>query len=216
MINIGGNISDIYVGSTKIAEAYIGNELVYSAEPDVIIMTSETNAGMLAICYAQGWAKHSDYMTLKEAQKVTDIGTAFRQKTDLTSLEELKYFTSLTSIATNAFRNNTNLTNGRIHIPEGVTSVGQDLVAYSSTSLTLIFPSTLTSIHSNFRRNCACTVVFQNETIPTISNGAATLGTVQNFTQKYYVPDNSYDEYKAIMPTNMRSSQLLNLSTFVW
>lgn len=33
MININGNISEVYVGSTKIAEAYIGSEMVYSAEP---------------------------------------------------------------------------------------------------------------------------------------------------------------------------------------
>ena len=215
MINISGNINELYVGSTKIAEAYIGDELVYSAEPDVIIMTSETNAGMLSVCYAQGWAKHSDYMTLKEAQKVTNIGTVFRYKTEVTSLEELKYFTSLTTIATNAFRNNANL-NGRIYIPEGVTSVGYDIVAYGKASITLILPKTLTSIHSNFRRNCACTTVFQNETIPIISDGATNLGAVQDYTHKYYVPDSSYAEYRAIMPTNMRASQLLNLSTFVW
>lgn len=33
MINIGGNIGEVYVGSTKIAEAYVGNQLVYSAGP---------------------------------------------------------------------------------------------------------------------------------------------------------------------------------------
>lgn len=29
MINIGGNIGEVYVGSTKIAEAYVGSQLVY-------------------------------------------------------------------------------------------------------------------------------------------------------------------------------------------
>lgn len=215
MININGNISEIYVGSTKIAEAYVGSELVYSAEPEVIIMTSETNAPLLAVCYAQGWAKHSDYMTLKEAQKVTSIGTVFRSNTNISSLVELQYFTSLTSISTHALRNMTAL-RGRIYIPEGVTSVGSNLVAYNNYSITIIFPSTLTSIHSGFRNNCNCNVVFQNETVPTISDGAARLGTVGNFTQKYYVPDDSFSAYQAIMPTNMRSGQLSKLSTFVW
>lgn len=33
MINIGGNIDEVYVGSTKIAEAYVGSQLVYSSVP---------------------------------------------------------------------------------------------------------------------------------------------------------------------------------------
>lgn len=33
MINIGGNIGKLYVGSTGIAEAYVGSQLVYSKEP---------------------------------------------------------------------------------------------------------------------------------------------------------------------------------------
>lgn len=32
MINIDGNIGDVYVGSTKIAEAYVGSQLIYKAE----------------------------------------------------------------------------------------------------------------------------------------------------------------------------------------
>lgn len=35
MINIGGNIGELYVGSTKIAEAYVGSELVYENTPAV-------------------------------------------------------------------------------------------------------------------------------------------------------------------------------------
>lgn len=33
MINISGNIDEVYVSSTKIAEAYVGSQLVYSAGP---------------------------------------------------------------------------------------------------------------------------------------------------------------------------------------
>lgn len=32
MINIGGNIGEVYVDSTKIAEAYVGSQLVYASE----------------------------------------------------------------------------------------------------------------------------------------------------------------------------------------
>ena len=141
MINIGGNIGELYIGSTKIAEAYIGNSKVYSAEPDVVIMTSETNAPMLAVCYAQGWAKHSDYMTLKEAQSVTSIGTVFRQNTSISSLQELQYFTGLTALSNNALRGMTAV-RGRIYIPEGVKTLGSAIVAYNNVGTVLILPKT--------------------------------------------------------------------------
>lgn len=36
MINISGNIGGVYVGSTEISEAYIGNQLVYRSAPIVL------------------------------------------------------------------------------------------------------------------------------------------------------------------------------------
>lgn len=41
MINIGGNIGEVYVGSTKIAEAYVGNQLVYRSAPEVLPYDAE-------------------------------------------------------------------------------------------------------------------------------------------------------------------------------
>ena len=41
MINIGGNIGDVYVSSTKIAEAYVGNQLVYNSGPKVLPYDAE-------------------------------------------------------------------------------------------------------------------------------------------------------------------------------
>lgn len=180
-------------------------------EEEVIIMTSESNPEMLAICYAQGWAKNSNYMTLKEAQKVTNIGTSFRQG-NLVSMEELQYFTSLTFIPASAFRNNSTLT-GKIIIPEGVTTVYDAITSYT-TKATLIFPKTLINIDYNF--GWCANVVFQNETVPTLLNSKTKFNTVSAYSQLCYVPDNSYAAYQALMPTNMRANQLKNLSDFVW
>lgn len=76
---------------------------------DEIIMTDVTNPEVLAVCYAQGWASHSDYMTKREAESVTNIGQVFRNNTDITHFEELQYFTALTGGLTYSFANCTNL-----------------------------------------------------------------------------------------------------------
>ena len=181
---------------------------------DEIIMTSETNPEMLAVCYAQGWCANPNYMYKDEAEAVTDIGNVFRSS-NVKSLDELVYFTGLRTIYNSAFRNMTQFS-GRIYIPEGVTQVEGSIVAYTGGVSALILPSTLLSINSSFRSNSNANVVFQNETIPVISDGTTRLGAVYNTSQLYYVPDNSRDDYQPIMPSNMRANQLKNLSEFDW
>lgn len=97
-----------------------------------VIMTSETNPEVLAVCYAQGWAKHANYMTLKEAQNVTNIGTVFKDNTQITHFEELQYF-GITTLFHSAFYGCSNLRqvtlkenlrfNGRVFQNSGLTSI---------------------------------------------------------------------------------------------
>lgn len=67
-------------------------------------------------------------VTMAEAEETSSIGSAFTGKTDISSLNELSYFTSITSLvggtssSGGAFRNCTALT--EITIPVGVTSIG--------------------------------------------------------------------------------------------
>lgn len=63
------------------------------------IMTTATNAPVLAICYAQGWCANSNYMTDVEAAAVTSIGTVFKGVNTITHFEEFKYFTGVTSLS---------------------------------------------------------------------------------------------------------------------
>ena len=97
------NITKAFLGETELKNIAIGDELLLSSEPEVIIMTSESNAAAMAVCFAQGWAAHADYMTQKEAENVTSIGTAFQSNTAITHFEELKYFTAMTNLVGNAF-----------------------------------------------------------------------------------------------------------------
>lgn len=96
-------------------------EVIYGADPSkVVIMTSETNPEVLAICYAQGWCASESKMTLAEARLVTSIGTAF-QRSNIGDFTEFQYFTGVTSIVSDAFQNSTVT---KLYMPDSVTSLG--------------------------------------------------------------------------------------------
>lgn len=97
---------------------------------DEIIMTSTSNPEVMAVCYAQGWAAHSDYMTKSEAEKVTDIDNAFTNNTSITHFLEFEYF--------------------------GVTSLKQSKGFKGCTSLESIsIPPTLRSVAYQSFQNCS-------------------------------------------------------------
>ena len=69
----------------------------------------------------ENWDADSDgELTFEEAQAVTEIGEVFRGK-EISVFEELKYFTSLTAIPDNAFRNASELQ--IIYLPANVSQV---------------------------------------------------------------------------------------------
>lgn len=76
-----------------------------------------------SICIAK-WDQDMDgELTYEEAARVTDLGEAFRGQAGLQSLEELRFFTGLTEIPENAFRNSAALTT--VCLPEHVASLGK-------------------------------------------------------------------------------------------
>lgn len=70
-------------------------------------------------------------LSREELAVVTDIAQVFRSQTAIRSLDELRHFTSLTSIPDGAFRGSSGLVS--ICLPEGVKSVGEN--AFTSTGL---------------------------------------------------------------------------------
>ena len=119
---------------------YMGGGGGYPADA---IMTIETNPEVLAICYAQGWCANDKYMTASEAAAVTSIGTVFYNNNNIKHFEEFEYFTGVTSLANNAFRNCTNLTT--LTIPENVTSLGNDTLRNNGIKSLYIKAKTLSS-----------------------------------------------------------------------
>lgn len=61
------------------------------------------DAALMEVIHAQGWSKKQQYMTKREAEKVTDLKQVFKGNTRITNFDALQYFTQLKSISNNAF-----------------------------------------------------------------------------------------------------------------
>ncbi len=164
--------------------------------PEAIIMTSTSNAEVLAICYAQHWAAHSDYMTQSEAEAVTSFGTAFRTSS-ISHFEELSYFTHVTSLADNAFRGCASL--AQIVIPSNITSIGGRAFMDCTNMITAELMGDVTSIGASCFRNSTnfTNLIFHSSTPPSLGD-SATINSTNVRNGGIYVPDSSVDAYKSI------------------
>lgn len=71
---------------------------------ETVIMTNVSNPVAMGVCYAQGWSQgDANAMTKAQAEAVTSIGTAFANSRPKFTFNELKWFTSLTTIESGAF-----------------------------------------------------------------------------------------------------------------
>ena len=101
------------------------------------------DANVKALCVANWDTDGDGELSYVEAAAVTDLGTVFKNKSNITTFDELQYFVGLTSIGS-AFRNCSGLTS--IKIPNSVTSIGGSAF-YQCTGLTSIeIPNSVTSI----------------------------------------------------------------------
>ncbi len=114
---------------------------------------SFVDANVKTIC-VQNWDTNGDgELSIGEAAEVTNLGTVFQSNVNITSFDELQYFTGLTSIGDLAFWGCSGLTS--ITIPSSVTSIG-DLAFWGCSGLTSItIPSSVTSIEGSAFRDCS-------------------------------------------------------------
>ena len=136
-----------------------------------------------SLCLAN-WDRNNDgYLSKEEAAAVTDIGSVFRNSS-ITSFDELKYFTGLSSIPANAFNGCLNLLS--IVIPESVTSIGD--YAFDKTQLkSLTIGSGVTTISTSVINNGSkpTKTIWLTNTPP--SNYSYAKGTIN------YVSNNQYE-----------------------
>lgn len=120
---------------------------------DAIIVAerSDNEAALMNVIYAQGWSASPKYMRKSEAEKVTDIGTAFKSNTAITDFSAFEYFTSVTELKQNCFQYTSALR--KILLPISLTKI--ESYAFMSSGLTSIYlPKYIISIGPESFRNC--------------------------------------------------------------
>ena len=109
------------------------------------------DASVKSICVNRWDTDGDGELSESEAAVVTDIGTIFRKKA-ITSFNELKYFTGLTTIGSEAFEKCYSLTS--IVVPQNITTISNQAFK-ECTSLTAInIPRKVTSIGSRAFESC--------------------------------------------------------------
>ena len=88
-----------------------------------------------AICVANWDTDGDGELSYAEAAAVTSLGTAFKNNADITSFDELQYFTGLTSLPNASFMSCTNLVS--ISLPSSIASLGTGAF-FNCTSLSVM------------------------------------------------------------------------------
>ncbi len=105
------------------------------------------------VCLQQGWdTNDDDYLSYDEAAAVTDLGYVFMENENITSFNELQYFTGLTSIGSGAFEICTGLAS--IEIPNTVTSIADEAFFYCTSLSSITIPNSVTSIGRDAFESC--------------------------------------------------------------
>ena len=105
------------------------------------------DANVKALC-VQYWDFDGDgEVSEAEAALVSTLGEVFYGNRDITSFNELKFFTGLTRIGRSAFAGCTSLTS--VIIPNSVTSIGEQAFFYCSALASIELPNSVTEIGRN-------------------------------------------------------------------
>lgn len=124
-----GNVN-LTITRTNTGESFTVSKELLVLSPDVI-MTEDTNPAVLEVMYNNGLCANSTYMTKAEAEAVTDgtfnpdgtqSGSIFYNNTAITSFDEFRYFTGMTTLDAYAFYGCTKMAS--LKVPSTVTNFG--------------------------------------------------------------------------------------------
>jgi uncharacterized protein YjdB len=131
------------------------------------------DANVKAICIANWDFDGDGELSESEAASITDscLGYVFKNKANITSFDELKFFTGLTSIGDLAFYSCWNLTS--VTIPSNVTSIGNSAFYACSSLASVTIPNSVTSIGDYAFYGCSgLTSVTIPSSVTSIGNSA--------------------------------------------
>lgn len=110
------------------------------------------DSAVKAIC-VRNWDLDGDgELSKAEAAKVTNLRQVFKRNEEITSFEELEYFTGLKSVADSAFKCCPNLT--ELKLPEGLRTVGADCFNHCTKLRIKALPESLTSVEGGAFTYC--------------------------------------------------------------
>lgn len=132
---------------------------------------SFADANVKALC-VDNWDTNGDgELSEAEAAAVTSLGEVFKENTDITSFDELQYFTGLTSINSRAFDGCSGLTS--VIIPNSVASIDADAFCWCSHLTSVTIPNGVTTIAGDAFAMCpAMTTISIPEGVTSIGDCA--------------------------------------------
>ena len=141
-VSTDASYSFTVTGDRNLVAKFTSTNLIVFADPNVE-----------AICVANWDTDGDGVLSYDEAAAVTDLGYAFRYNTDITSFDELQYFTGLSSIGSDAFRGCSGLT--LITLPDSLTNIGTAAFQDCSGLTSITIPTSITSLFSNAFLGCS-------------------------------------------------------------
>ena len=113
-----------------------------------VIMTDKTNPAVLEVMYNNGLCANANYMTKQEAEAVKDgsfnptgtqSGSIFYNNVEITSFDEFRYFTGMTTLDAYAFYGCTKMVS--LKVPETIRHFKQYCCFHNTKSVTLLIDS---------------------------------------------------------------------------
>ena len=191
----GVEFSDVNNQAHKISDVNFTMTMEGGDTPPVITFA---DANVKALCVSN-WDMNGDgELSEEEAAAVTDIGTAFKNNTQIKSFDELQYFTGITSIGNYAFSGCSGLTS--VTIPNSVTSIGGRAFSGCSKLTSITIGSSVKNISNSAFASCLELedVYCYAENVPSTSSDAFKGSYIDYAT--LYVPEASVAVYKAAEP----------------
>ena len=145
---------------------YQNGTLTVTAMPTNSITFAD--AKVKELCVANWDTDGDGELSVAEAAAVTNLGEVFRNNKNITTFNELKFFTGLTSIGYYAFSYCSRLTS--ITIPNSVTSIGYAAFHYCYGLTSITIPNSVTSIGDHAFSGCS------GLTSVTIPNSVTSIG----------------------------------------
>jgi hypothetical protein len=139
----------INIASTTANWVAADNFRLYYLQEKIIEFADEN---VKTLCVANWDTSGDGELSEAEASAVTELGEVFKGNTEITSFDELQYFTGLTTIGNDAFRDCSGLTS--VTIPNSVTSIGEWSFMGCIGLTSIVIPANVTSIYGNSFAGC--------------------------------------------------------------